>query len=71
MMVYDGISTNIYPLVIKHDVLENGPLKKVIFLARNLHLLWGFSSQPCLITRGYTSEEMVMFRYHQAENEIQ
>ena len=35
--------------VIKHGVLENGPLKSVIFLAINLHLYRGFSSPPCLM----------------------
>ena len=39
-----------YPPVIKHGVLENGPFSSVMFLARNLHLVRGFSSQPCLLT---------------------
>ena len=39
-----------YPPVIKHGVLEHGPFIKVIFLARNLHSVRGFSSQPCLMT---------------------
>ena len=33
-----------YPLVIKHGLLENGPLKSVIFLYSNPHSLQGFSS---------------------------
>ena len=35
---------------IKHGVLENGPFSLVIFLARNLHSIRGFSSTPCLMT---------------------
>ena len=34
----------IYTPVIQHGLLENGPLKSVIFLARNLHIHSGFSS---------------------------
>ena len=33
--------------------LENGPFRNGMFLARNLHSVRGFSSTPCLMTRGY------------------
>ena len=38
--------------VIKHGWLENGPFSLVTFLARNLHSVRGFSSQPCLMKPG-------------------
>ena len=34
----------IYPPVMQHGLMENGPLKSVIFLARKLHIHSGFSS---------------------------
>ena len=42
-----------YLPVISHTAMKNTLLSSVIFLARNLHSVRGFSSQPCLISRGY------------------
>ena len=39
--------------VIKHRLLESGPQKKVMFLYQHFHSVRGFSSLPCLISRGY------------------
>ena len=44
----------VFQAVIKRGLLENGPLKTVMFRARHLHSYRGFSSEPCLITtEGY------------------
>ena len=50
-LISGGAQLCIYLLVIKHGLLENPPFSSRI-LARNLHLVWGFPSWRCLITRG-------------------
>ena len=45
--------------VIKHGLLETGPVRQVIFLTKP-EFSRGFSCQPCLIARGYTRDEIVL-----------
>ena len=53
--IYSCCGVDIYHPVIKHGLLENGPLKSVLFLTRNLHsqLVRGFSSHVADETKGY------------------
>ena len=59
VMIYHETRHFVYPLVIKHGLLEN-PRTEWRFLARKITELNGpFSSTPCLITRGYTENHHV------------
>ena len=42
--IWKPFNRSIYPPVIKHGLLENGPLKSVMFLSMNLHSVRGFSN---------------------------
>ena len=43
------VDLSIATLLFHQTWLENGPWKKVVFLVINIHLVRGFSSQPCLM----------------------
>ena len=61
------IHNQIYPQVIKHGLPENGPFLGYFpsYKPPFVGDVQGFSSQPCLITRGYTRGYIIAYSlYH-------
>ena len=59
----------IYPRVIKHGVLENGPLSSEFPIRSSIDR--GFSSQPCLIAGGEVNRYKLILSLFAMENKLQ